>query len=87
MGEFGRPRTIMAAEPSTVNKTRSPKPASTESSARSFALQLSGGIDYRLSRHFAVRAIDLGYLHSALPNGNNNVQNNLRLGAGAVFRF
>ena len=64
-----------------------PTPSGTESSARSFALQLSGGIDYRLSRHFAVRAIDLGYLHSALPNGNNNVQNNLRLGAGAVFRF
>jgi hypothetical protein len=64
-----------------------PTPSGTESSARSFALQLSGGMDCRLSEHIAVRVIDLGYLHTALSNGNNNVQNILRLGTGAVFRF
>ena len=57
------------------------------STASSFALQLNGGIDYRLSRHFAVRPLDFGYLRTALPNGNDNAQNTLRLGAGLVFRF
>ena len=56
-------------------------------SANSFALQVDGGLDYQLTHHFAVRALDVGYLRTTLPNATNNEQNTLRLGAGIVFRF
>jgi outer membrane immunogenic protein len=57
------------------------------SNASSFALQLDGGLDYKLSQFFSIRALNVGYLRTTLPNGTNNVQNTLRLGAGLVFRF
>jgi len=56
-------------------------------SASSFALQINGGLDYQLTRHFGIRALDVGYLRTTLPNAANNEQNTLRLGAGIVFRF
>ena len=55
--------------------------------ASSFALQTGGGIDYALSRSFAVRAVNVAYVRTQLPNGTNNVQNTLQLGAGLVVRF
>lgn len=56
-------------------------------SANSLALQIGGGVDLRLSRHFAVRAIQASWLRTQLPNGTNNRQNSLRLGTGIVLRF
>ncbi len=64
-----------------------PSPSGATSNASSFALQLDGGFDYKLSRNFALRALNVGYLRTTLPNGANNIQNTLRLGAGLVFRF
>jgi hypothetical protein len=64
-----------------------PTPAGSEPSARSFALQVGGGVDFPIAHRFAIRALDVGYLRSTLPNGTNNVQNTLRLGAGVVWRF
>lgn len=64
-----------------------PAASGSVSTASSFALQLNGGLDYRLSSHFAVRALDVGYLRTSLPNAADNVQNTLRLGAGLVFHF
>ena len=64
-----------------------PGPSGAQPGANSFAWQLSGGVDYRLSSRFAIRALDIGYLHTALPNGAGNAQNLLRVGAGVVLRF
>jgi opacity protein-like surface antigen len=64
-----------------------PGPAGAQESSTSLALQLSGGVDYRLSDHFAIRVLDAGWLRTQLPNSANNVQNTLRLGAGLVVRF
>jgi opacity protein-like surface antigen len=64
-----------------------PTSAGTVSDATSFALQLGGGVDYRLSSRFAVRLLDVGYLRTTLPNGTDNEQNTLRLGAGIDLRF
>jgi hypothetical protein len=64
-----------------------PAPAGAVPTANSFALQLGGGLDCRLSQHFAVRVLDLGYVRTTLPNGTDNQQNTLRLGAGVVYRF
>jgi hypothetical protein len=53
----------------------------------SFALQVGGGVDIGISRHFAVRIFQADWLRTEFPNANTNVQNNLRLSAGIVFRI
>jgi hypothetical protein len=58
-----------------------------QTSANSFASQAGGGIDYGVSQRFAVRAVEAAWQHTQLPNGTNNVQNDLRLGAGLILRF
>jgi len=57
------------------------------SNANSWAWQAGGGLDCRLTPHFAIRALDVGYTRTELPNATNNVQNLLKLGAGIVLRF
>lgn len=64
-----------------------PATSGATSTATSFALQLNGGVDYALSSHYAVRLIDAGWLRTQFPNATDNIQNNLRLGAGVVVRF
>jgi hypothetical protein len=53
----------------------------------SFALQVGGGLDIGLSRHFAVRAIQADWLRTQFPNSTTNIQNTFRIGAGVVLRF
>lgn len=50
------------------------------------ALKVGSGLNYSLSRHFAVRAFEADWLRTQLPNGSTNVQNYLQLGAGIVLR-
>jgi hypothetical protein len=64
-----------------------PDPSGAQSDASSLALQIGGGADLDLSPHFAVRLFHADWLRTQLPNGTTNIQNNLRLGAGIVFRF
>ena len=59
----------------------------TTTSADSLALQTGGGVDVRMGRRFAIRAIQVDYLRTQLPNGGSNLQNNLRLAAGIDLRF
>lgn len=59
----------------------------TISSANGFALQVGGGLDLRLGHHLAFRPIQTSWLRTQLPNGSNNRQNTLQLGAGVVFRL
>jgi peptidoglycan-associated lipoprotein len=51
------------------------------------ALQVGGGVDLRLSKHFGLRAVQADWVRTQFPNSTTNVQNNLRLGAGIVFRL
>jgi hypothetical protein len=44
-------------------------------------------MDIRLSKHLAVRALEAGWLRTQFPNAGSNVQNNLTLGGGVVFRL
>jgi hypothetical protein len=64
-----------------------PSPSGTLPSSNSLATQLGGGIDYRLSDRFAIRALDAAWLRTQLPNATDNIQNTLQLGAGLVVRF
>jgi outer membrane immunogenic protein len=64
-----------------------PHAGGTLSSANSFALTAGGGLDYGLSPHIDVRVVQIDYLKTYLPNNTTDEQNNLRLGAGIVFRI
>jgi hypothetical protein len=61
--------------------------AGTTTSANALAVEAGGGLDVRLSEHLALRAVDIRYLRTGFPNSTTNIQNNLNLGAGIVFRF
>jgi hypothetical protein len=52
-----------------------------------FATRVGGGIDLPVSPHFAVRIIQVDYDLTAFQNSSNNLQNNLLLGCGVVFRW
>lgn len=64
-----------------------PATAGSQPDANGFAVQVGGGIDWRLTNHLAVRALDAAWSRTQLPNSTDNVQNVLRLGAGVVWRF
>ena len=56
-------------------------------SANAFALTTGGGVDIRLTEHFALRVIQADYYYTRFTNGVNDHQNNLRLSQGLIFRF
>jgi hypothetical protein len=55
--------------------------------ANSYAMQLGGGVDVPLRHGFGVRALELDYVRTALPNNGTNSQNDLRVAFGASYRF
>lgn len=64
-----------------------PGPSGAQSGDTSLALQIGGGVDLDLSRYLALRLVHADWLRTQLPNATTNVQNNLQLNAGFVFRF
>ncbi len=62
-----------------------PTPHGVQNSANSFAVQAGGGVDIKVNKHLAVRALQVNWLRTQLPNAADNVQNHLQLGAGLVF--
>jgi hypothetical protein len=58
-----------------------------ETTASSLAVLAGGGADFRLSRRFAVRAVEANWMYTQLPNGASNQQNALVLSAGIVYHF
>jgi len=52
-----------------------------------FAMTAGGGIDFKVSRHVSVRPIQAEYFMTKIPDGLNNRQNNLRVGAGIAVRL
>jgi hypothetical protein len=58
-----------------------------QSSSNSFALVLGGGLDLKVTRHFAVRAGQFDYqLVNSSANGHGH-QNDFRFSSGIVFGF
>ncbi len=64
-----------------------PNPAGANESANSLALYVGGGFNLRLKHHLVLRAFQADWLRTQLPNATTNVQNNLRVGAGLIYRF
>lgn len=52
-----------------------------------FAMTAGGGIDFKVSRHVSVRPVQAEYFMTKIPDGLNNRQDNLRIGAGVVIRM
>jgi opacity protein-like surface antigen len=61
--------------------------AGASGSANAFSLSAGGGLDWNATRHLSMRLFQVEYLNTRLPNASNNIQNNLRVTAGVVFRF
>src|ERR1700760_1178969 len=64
-----------------------PSKNSSSTSASSFAFSTGGGLDFSLTPRFSIRAFDAQYLRTSFPNGTNNEQNQLMVGAGLVVKF
>jgi len=52
-----------------------------------FAMSAGGGVDVKISEHFAIRPVQAEYFLTKFTDGADNRQNNFRFGAGVVFRF
>ena len=64
-----------------------PDPSGVQSNAEGTALQVGGGVDLTLSRHFALRLMQAHWLRTWIPNAYTGAQNNFTTGAGIVFRI
>lgn len=64
-----------------------PSASGGSSHATAFAYQTGGGLNLWLAPHFGLRALELDYVHSQLPNNSNSSQNDFRLATGFVWRF
>ena len=51
----------------------------------SLAAVIGGGVDISLSHHLGLRVVQVDYVRTQFPNSLENVQNNLRIGAGIIF--
>ncbi len=52
-----------------------------------FAMTVGGGLDYKISQHFAIRPVQAEYFLTKFSDGASDRQNNFRFGAGVVFQF
>lgn len=64
-----------------------PAPGAASDSANALAVQGGGMIDIGGSHRIAWRVLRADWVYTQLPNSQNNIQNDLRLSAGVVFRF
>jgi hypothetical protein len=54
---------------------------------KAFAMTAGGGVDFKISQHFAVGPVQVEYFLTKFTDGGSNKQNNFRYSAGIVFRF
>jgi hypothetical protein len=64
-----------------------PSSTGTSASGNSLALEFGGGVHLPVSRRISIGALEADWVRTQLPNAASNVQNNLRLGVGVIFRL
>ena len=55
-----------------------------------FSMRTGGGVDYRISRHFSVRAVEVDYIWTRFPSlttGSRDNQSSIAASAGVIFTF
>ena len=62
-----------------------PNPNGSAVTPDAFAMAAGGGLNLGVSRHLAIRPVQMDYLRTQLPNDAGNRENSLRLGAGIVI--
>jgi hypothetical protein len=64
-------------------------PSSTglKTTATAFSMQAGGGFNVRLARNFGLRAFEVDYVRTSLPNGTTDSQHDLRLAAGISYQI
>ena len=75
-GLFPGPLTLVSGQLTNVNNA--------------FSMRIGGGLDYRLNKHFSIRAVEVDYILTRFPNLSNGFrenQNSIAASAGAVFTF
>jgi hypothetical protein len=77
---------VLAGESNGLNSVF-PNASGASDAASSLALYVGGGVNLQLKHHLAMRAFEADWLRTQMPNATTNVQNNLRLGAGLIYRF
>ena len=55
--------------------------------ATALSMQFGGGFEVRLSQAFALRAIEVDYARTSLPNATTDSQRDLRLAIGVTYRL
>jgi len=55
--------------------------------SNAFTVGGGGGLHIAAGQRFGFNAVQLDWLHSDLPNGSNNRQNDLRIGTGVYVRW
>jgi opacity protein-like surface antigen len=55
--------------------------------ASAFSMQVGGGMDVALSKHFALRAFEADWVRTLLPNNGANTQDQLRLAIGLSYHM
>jgi outer membrane immunogenic protein len=55
--------------------------------ASGFAGSAGGGLDFQLTQRLSWRILQADYLLTRVPNGSNDIQNNIRLTTGIVLRL
>lgn len=58
-----------------------------DNDATRFGAAVGGGVNYKLAQHLQWRITEAEYLLTRIPNAKNEIQNQLRLSSGLVFRF
>src|SRR5262245_52995856 len=59
-------------------------------SQNAFSMRTGGGLDYRVSKHFSVRAVEVDYILTRFPSlstGFRENQNSIAASAGIIFTF
>jgi hypothetical protein len=64
-----------------------PTAGTISSTANGFSMQLGGGLDVAIAKGFSLRALELDYVHTNLPNNASNSQNDFRIAFGISYRF
>ncbi len=55
--------------------------------ANSYAMQLGGGVDIAMRGGVGLRALEVDYVRTGLPNNGDSSQNDLRLAFGLSYQF
>ena len=77
---------LVGAEHASGSLVEGPTPAA-DDPALVFAMNAGGGLDRRLNSHWSLRLVEADYLMTRSSNRVNDLQNNIRISTGLVYRF